>query len=262
MARCRGRKESKDVPFVRFLLLFILNGVLLRIGILRIAFGKGVACGIKTSARSCWTSRVRSGWHGGHFNFGGKEGEVVEAVEGRGIERKGREKWRGRKSVYRTRPSRHGIIRSGTGFSGCVIPIHKPAVINRQTPCSPRTRLTLLRRQRPTCQSHCHSPRTHHPLDRFPLPHCAVLHTSHPSRLSPLASKVAVSCFQCRSIGQGHVPRPRHGTKSFSFWPTPPFIKHITNRAATRQQSTVTRKAHTHDTSRRKKWNAEYCQKI
>lgn len=38
MPRCRGRKVSKDVPFVR-VLLFILDGVLLRKGILWISFG-------------------------------------------------------------------------------------------------------------------------------------------------------------------------------------------------------------------------------
>ena len=50
------------------------------------------------------------------------------------------------KSVYRlARPSRHGIIRSGTGFSDCVIPFPSlTAVINRQTACFPQTRLTLL----------------------------------------------------------------------------------------------------------------------
>lgn len=50
MARCRGRKERKDVPFVRFLLVVVFDGVLLRKGILWIAFGKGVGCGIKTGA--------------------------------------------------------------------------------------------------------------------------------------------------------------------------------------------------------------------
>ena len=66
MSRCRGRKESKDVPLIRFLFLFIL--VLLRKGILWIAFGKGVACGIKTTT-SYWTSRGRGGRGSGHGNF-------------------------------------------------------------------------------------------------------------------------------------------------------------------------------------------------
>ena len=50
VARCRGRKERKDVAFVRFLVVVVFDGVLLRKGILWIAFGKGVGCGIKTSA--------------------------------------------------------------------------------------------------------------------------------------------------------------------------------------------------------------------
>jgi hypothetical protein len=43
---------------------------LLRMGILRIAIGKGVdtPCGIVTAAGSCWTSRKRGEWPSGHLN--------------------------------------------------------------------------------------------------------------------------------------------------------------------------------------------------